>query len=201
MPKLLSNYSVGGGEPNIGINTTSWIYNSSTSVQLTVTVGDSERPYDGVVNLSYGSGISGPSSVECVNGAATISISRSGLNTTTLTVTVPKSATNKEGVQQFTGTMSGQTVYADNTRWVHRGNRPEGEAGDAGGCYGWTYSYSLVVGGSTLWSSSRGFEDPLTINGVTYRRGDVADSGSWTSSTPITCKGKRRWTYYYVVFA
>lgn len=192
MPKILQSYSPQQLEPSIQINTTSWVYNQSTSVNITVTLGEAQKPYTGTVNLQYTSGISGPSSVQINNGTGTVSISRTGLNDATVTITVPKSANIAETSTQFTGTVSGQNIYEQNaTYWYHRLNYSCSETGDAGNISCTTRNTTTIYwGGSAIYNRDLNAGDHVTINGVTYYRGDLIDSnrtsgdyGSYTLSS------------------
>lgn len=202
MAIILRAYNV-SLEPNISINTTSWILGNNTNTTITVNVGPNNSPYNGPINISYSNGISGPASATCNNGTVSIQINRSEPTTATLSITVPKNGNIKEKTQTFTGSMSGQTVYIEGdkaTRYTVARIQPEGETGDAGGCLSSYTTYSLTVNGVSLYNSQRAPSFPIWVNGVGYNRGSVEDTYSWTSSTPITCKGSRRYTYYSVIF-
>lgn len=180
MPKILQSYSPQQLEPSIQINTTSWVYNQSTSVNISVTLGEAQKPYTGIVNLQYTSGISGPSSAQINNGTGTVSISRTGLNDATVTITVPKSANIAETSTQFTGTVSGQNIYEQNaTYWYQRVRRLCSETGDAGNisCTN-NARLSLYWGGTRIYDMEANSIGNYyrTINGITYYRGDLIDS-------------------------
>ena len=192
MPKILQSYSPQQLEPSIQINTTSWVYNQSTSVNISVTLGEAQEPYTGTVSLQYTSGISGPSSVQINNGTGTVSINRTGLNDATVTITVPKSANIAETSAQFTGTVSGQNIYEQNaTYWYYRRRHNCSETGDAGNisCTD-RYTTILYWGGSAIYDRDLNSGDRITVNGITYYRGDIIDSnrtsgdyGSYTLSS------------------
>ena len=193
MSMILKSYSQQQLEPSIQINTTSWVYGQSTSVNITVTLGEAQKPYTGTVNLQYTNGISGPSSVQIDNGTGTVSINRTGVNDATITITVPKSANIAEASAQFIGTVSGQNIYEQGaTYWYHYTRENCSETGDAGNISCTTRHRTILYwGGSSIYkrdpSNSRFTQ--ITIGNVTYYRGDLIDShrtsgdyGSYTLS-------------------
>lgn len=103
MPKILASYSPGIRAVTIGINTTTWAINASTSVIFTAMYEDNGDPYSGPATLSY-SNLSGP--VECtfVDGQAIIEITRPN-NTTTSTITVI--------IGRSSNTFTGEVYLAD----------------------------------------------------------------------------------------
>lgn len=190
-------------EPTIRLSTTSWILGTATATTISVTIGPTDTPYEGVVNLSYGSGITGPATATVSNGNALIQVTRNSTASTTLAVTIPKKGNILEKTETFTGTMSGQEVYITGpnaTVYTVVTSRDEGENGDAGGCSAIETTYRLTVNGQQIYSSGRAPTFPLWVNGVGYNRGEQKDSDYWKSNTPITCYGWRRTTYYSVIF-
>lgn len=204
MPKILQSYSPQQLEPSIQINTTSWVYNQSTSVNITVTLGEAQKPYTGTVSLQYTSGISGPSSVQISNGTGTVSISRTGLNDATVTITVPKSANVKEKTVQFTGTISGQNLYeAGSTYWYVERIESFYETGDAGNVDSRTrYSTSVYLENNIIYSGSSKSDynrTSITVGGVTYYRGDLVDTDHETVDGGSSNNYTRYRRYYYAI--
>ena len=204
MPKILQSYSPQQLEPSIQINTTSWVYGQSTSVNITVTLGDEQKPYNGTVNLQYTSGVSGPSSVQISNGTGTVSINRTGINDATVTITVPESASVKEKTAQFTGTVSGQNLYdANGTYWYASHTESFFETGDAGNV-GSTDRYGLSIRlENNVIYSGRTYSDynrtSITIGNITYYRGDLMDTDHETVDGGSSNNYTRYRRYYYAI--
>lgn len=170
MSMILKSYGE-GLEPFFALDSTTWQYGSTTNCTLTVTIGSEDgTPYTGIVNLSYSSGISGPSSVDCVNGSCSIPIQRTATGNATLTVTVPDGSGVSGKSESFTGNTAGQSVYIDGVtawyEWFY------GYTDDEGGCAAGFMSSSMriVVNGTNIfWDTGHTGQNPT--NG--YYRGDL----------------------------
>lgn len=110
---------------SISLSTSTANYNSTTSITIAVALADSSA-YNGTLNLSYGSYLSGSSSVTCVDGTATISVtSTNSFGSSTITVTVPASDTiSTDYTQSFTLTVSTSSIpngtyyNSNHTYWI-----------------------------------------------------------------------------------
>lgn len=204
MSMILKSYGEYQLEPNVSISTTSWIYKQTTNATLTVTLGEDQKPYNGIAQIQYTNGISGPATIQVTNGNGTIPIARTSTADATITIVIPQSATTTGITVKYTGTISGQNLYdANGTYWYASQIESFYETGDAGNVSSSSrYSLSIRLENNVIYSGSMHSDynrTSITVNGITYYRGDLMDTDHETVDGGSSNNYTRYRRYYYAI--